>query len=440
MSDTTMELTKDEFVEMTKAEARNAANDVLEQHAEKLEEQLARLEGMTKAQQDEHKRKAWAAINRKSTGGDTDKGFVMAQAIQAAVYAKLYKGSVGGAAEAAEEAGAPVDVVKALQGAEVEGDKLKIATKANSASTLASGGALVEEVMVNDFIEAKYNRSPIRSMGARQINVGPGGCVIGQNATATAYWNGENEAGTTSEPTFRQVKLQPKKCMVLVPMSRDLVRHGRNALGIIREDMLNVAAVAEDAKFLRGAGGGGAPQGIRSLVDSGQLLDANATVNLTNVYADLMKCLYKVDSGLQSAGGSSYGWLMSSREKHGLMRLLSSDGYPVFAEQLMGGQLLGYRLAVDDNIPNNLDESTGGNDNESEIYFGAFGHLYIGDGLDMEIEVSTEASYVSNATTYHTFQRDQLTVRLIFETDCALRHDKAFAVLEETVIGATLDT
>jgi hypothetical protein len=49
-----------------------------------------------------------------------------------------------------------------------------------------------------------------------------------------------------------------------------------------------------------------------------------------------------------------------------------------------------------------------------------------GVGRDMELQISKEATYVSGATTYSAFQRDETVVKILAELDFAVKQPKAF--------------
>jgi len=308
--------------------------------------------------------------------------------------------------------------------------------KALEASDFSAGGSLIPEQYAVDFIGFLYNRSAVRRMGARIIELPDGKINIGrQNATATHYWVGESDEITVSNPGTGALVLSAKKGGVIVPVSNDLLRRGGAGVSaMIRDDMTNVTAVGEDAAFIRGNGGEHSPKGILNAVASGQKFNANGTFNIANAAADGLKAIYKVDSA--KIPMMSPGWMMSPRTPLALMSLYTTEGYPAFADMVARGEWLMFPFAKTDNIPTNL-----GSGDKSEIYFGDFSQFVIGETLKVEIDESKEAAYVdSNGNTISSFTRDMTLVRLVHEVDCVLRHNTAFSVIEAVGWGASFDS
>ena len=349
---------------------------------------------------------------RKSATGKWDDGAFTAKGIASVLpYLAQAKCDKGFAIQAATKAGRD-DVVKALE-----------------ASDFTAGGALLPEELSADFIGFLYNRTAVRRMGANVVQMPRGGSLdFGKmNTTATAYWGGETQAITASEPSFKRIRLGAKKLRVLVPLSNDLIRQSAPGFeSIVRDDLVNVAVVAEDSKFIRGDGSQGTPEGIYNLVRAGNKFTATngGSETLATKTEDLLRAMFLVDDA--NIPGDRYGWMLNPRTKYHLASLRTDDGYLVFFQELMNGMLFGHPYAMTKNIPRNL--NAGGD--ETEIYFGDFSQLIIGDTLSVQVEMADAASWVQGATTHHGFQEDTSLLRLIHESDITMRHDSAFAVIE----------
>ena len=77
---------------------------------------------------------------------------------------------------------------------------------------------------------------------------------------------------------------------------------------------------------------------------------------------------------------------------------------------------------------------TGGT--QTEVYFGCFAHAIIGEALGLVVDASQEAAYNDGSTVVAAFSRDQTVIRVMAEHDFALRHDKAFTLIERVSWGA----
>lgn len=306
---------------------------------------------------------------------------------------------------------------------------------AMEASDYGNGGSLIPEEMSSDFIEFLHNFSVVRELGASVVKMDTGSLVIGrQNSTATAFWVGESEAITVSNPGTGELRLDAKKLGILVPVSNDFSqRVPQGYANLVLNDILAVARNAEDAALIRGKGTVHQPKGILYSVAASNKFDATSgTLTVALATNDLLKAKYKVDGA--NIPMLMPGWMMNPRAKYALMSLRTTEGYPVFMEELSNGTLFGDAMRQTNNIPKDLG-GTG-----TEIYFGDFAQLVIGDTLSLDIAMSDSASYKDAAgNLVHSFAQDQNLVRLTHKIDCALRHNEAFSVIENCQWGASLD-
>jgi len=93
----------------------------------------------------------------------------------------------------------------------------------------------------------------------------------------------------------------------------------------------------------------------------------------------------------------------------------------------MGGKLWGWPFAVSTGVPETLTD--GGSTLESEVYFGDYADLILGESMTMSVDASGEAAYYDGSSVVASFSRDETVVRVITEHDLGLRRDVAFAVL-----------
>ena len=309
--------------------------------------------------------------------------------------------------------------------------------KALQAGDFDAGGSLIPEAHAAELIEFLRPVAAVRGLGAVVVPMPSGGLTYGRmNSGSTAYWVGESEAITESQPGTGQLKFSAKKLACLVPMSNDLLRRAPAAFAAeVQRDIVRAMANAEDIAFLRGSGTENTPKGLTGWVPAGNQFDANATVNLDNVLTDLLKALYLVERANHN-DLSSPGWLMNARTAFGLMTLNTSDGYyPFMQEMSASSTLLGYRFRK----TNNVTRVGGGSSDEARIFFGDWGQYRIGDTLNLQIEQSDSASYgTSNAKS--AFARDEVIVRALHELDGAPKHSDAFSITNAVKIGASFDS
>lgn len=328
------------------------------------------------------------------------------------------------------------DMAKAAEQAVERGELDPYIAKALSASTVTAGGVLIPIEYSSDFIGYLYNKTVVRRLGARTVDMSGGNLQIGKlNGTSTAYWMGENDRITVSEESFGAVKLEAKKLGIITPISNDLLK--RTPAGfesLVRDDMMAVAALAEDAAMIRGTGVDGQPRGIKNRIAADNIITATSGPTLAQVVTNLMTAMYRVESA--NIPQLDMGWMFNPRIKFFLMSLLTTDGYPVFMQEMAAGTLYGAKYGDTNAIPRNL-----GNDgDETEIYYGDYSQVVIGETANVEIETSPSASYVDAAgNTVSSFQNDQTVVRCIHEMDIALKHNESFALINACDWGASFD-
>lgn len=406
------ELTIDQLRDLISAEAKNLGMDSI---GEKIKEEVTKRyqEWEQKSQSDRFKASLFG--NAKDQIERSQSANMLAKMLPAIVRGDVSKEK---AIEAAKAKGWN-DVVKALEG-----------------STFSAGGALIPENYSGEVIRFLYNSTAVRALGANVIELTNDNLTLGrQNATATAYWMGEGSSLTASEQTFGQLRLAAKKLGIFVPISNDLLDNTPMGFeSMIQSDIVAVASIAEDSKFIRGDGSSDTPKGILSSVASGQKFNGNSTFNLANAVSDLLKAMYKVESA--NIPMQRLGWMFNPRTKYALMTLPTSDGYFPFKDELSSGTLFGVPYRTTNSIPKNL----GGSSNASEIYFGDFAQAVIGQSKVLEVRQSDVASYIQGGNTIHGFQDDISVVRLIHKVDFVLRHDTAFSVIEAVSWGSSLDS
>src|SRR5215212_2277550 len=138
------------------------------------------------------------------------------------------------------------------------GRRLHPHRKALGTTTDTAGGTLVPLPMLGELIDLQRGMEVFAAAGAREVALPPNGRVQFPKLTAasTAYWVGEGNAITESQPTTGNLDLQAKKLGVLVKLNNELLRFASpSAEGLVRLDMARAAALKADLAMLEGNGG-----------------------------------------------------------------------------------------------------------------------------------------------------------------------------------------
>ena len=299
--------------------------------------------------------------------------------------------------------------------------------KALTMTSPSDGGYLVPEVYANEIIELLYPATVIYSLGARRLGVANGNLNIPKLKTGSrALFNGESRKIPKTAPKFGNLKLSAKKLTALIPMSNDLLRSTNfdNDV-IVGQDITKQMALGVDWGALLGTGGEFQPLGI---VNNSKV----QTIDVTSLDAE-----YASNAGVLTAAFPNYlvaavlrnnvyadglGFVFNTSVEQFFKSLRDNVGSFIFAEEMNKNHtLVGYPYRT-----TNLLETTAG---KTQILFGNWNNLIIGEQGALEIETSREGSWTDDAgNIISAFENDQTLIRAIDNVDIGLRHDESFAV------------
>lgn len=297
----------------------------------------------------------------------------------------------------------------------------------------ADGGYLVPEVYANEIIELLYPATVIYSLGARRLGMTNGNLNIPKIKTGSrALFTGETRAIPNSAPKFGNLKLSAKKLTALIPMSNDLLRSTNfdNDV-IVGQDVTKQMALGVDYGALMGNGGEFQPLGITK--NKGVL-----KIDVTSVGEE-----YSSNKGMLTAAFPNYlvaavlkknvyadglGFVFNTSVEQYFKSMRDNVGGFIFAKEMNeNGTLVGYPYKT-----TNLIETTGG---KSQIIFGNWNDLAIGEQGALEIETSREGTWTDESgQLVSAFENDQTLIRAINNVDTGLRHEESFAVADKVAV------
>lgn len=295
------------------------------------------------------------------------------------------------------------------------------------------GGFLVPEEASKEIIDLLRPRVAVRALNPIIVPMSSGVLTMPALRTgAAAEYIGEATPQNATGQTFGQLRLVWRKLRAHVPISNELLAFSNPAVdGIVQRDMVSAIAVREDQAFLRDDGTGAKPKGLRYWAAAGNIF-ASAGTTSAQVEADLRDAIEVME------GANKFlvqpGWMMSTRSKNFLANLREgTSGQLVFPTMRdKSPSLHGYPVAVSNNIPNNL----GGGSNESEVYLADFADVIIGESSQLQIEVSSEATYTDGTgTLVSAFDRDETVIKVIERHDIAVRHEESVVVITAITWG-----
>lgn len=305
-----------------------------------------------------------------------------------------------------------------------------------STVTPGAGGVLVPQSFSSEVIELLRPKSVVRSLGAVSLPLQNGNLTVPRiKGGAVVGYIGTEEDMPTTDMQFDDLKLSSKKLAALVPISNDLLAYSGTNPSVDRlvvNDLVSSAATAEDLSFLRGAGTGNLPKGLRFWAPSFNVFPAPAEITLQSVELALSALILRLENA--NSNMTAPGFVMAPRTKRWLSALRDGNGNKAYPE-LDQNMLKGFPVGSTTQVPINL----GTDGDASEIHFADFADCFIGEDDAMVIDFSKEATYKdSSGNVISAFQRDQTLVRVIAKHDFGPRHIESVAVMTEVKWGSSL--
>lgn len=304
------------------------------------------------------------------------------------------------------------------------------ATKALEAYDAVSGGFLIPEPVSDEIIELLRPRSVVMLAGPRVLPMPSGNWSFNlQTVSAISYYVGDCQAVVPSSQKFARQKLVSKKLHTLVPICNDFLDYaGAGADAFVRDDMVQAMSTKMDQAFLRGTGSEDSPKGLRYLAISANVNARTLSGGLSTIdtiSADLNKM--KTNLRLLNIPMIKPAWFMSPRTLGFLQALQNALGIERYSSlNLPQPMLLGYPVYDTTSIPVNL----GGPADESEIILADMSQIVVGQGVDLRIASSGDASYLLGSTHHHGMQEDFTLISAIMAHDIMdLRQGSSISVL-----------
>jgi HK97 family phage major capsid protein len=312
------------------------------------------------------------------------------------------------------------------------GDGDNPVTAALTVSDQGSGGVTVPTTLGAQLIPLLQAQTVLGRAGVKRVPLPGGNITIVRSLTGAVFTRlaAEGDVVNASSPTFGAVTLAAKKMIGKFAVSNDLIRYSAYDIsGETERDAVRGLQVAEDSDFLRGSGVGPIPKGLRNIATGSNLLTMTANWSVSTVALDLGRMVAALAAS--NVPMNKCFWAFAPRTRYFLRYLLNATGVKVFPE-MADGLLLDFPYFDTTSIPINL-----GAGDETEIMFAAADQLIIGDGLNIQVDVSTEATYADeNGNPVSAFDKDQTIVRILLANDFAAFHPQAAAAMTGVTWGA----
>ena len=324
-------------------------------------------------------------------------------------------------------AAAKGDVDKAIVIAKGEGWKgMPDVEKILAAGDATQGGVLIAPEHSQDLIDLLAPRTVVRRHVSDVLDVSAGMLDMPRmTADASTSWGGEIEEIREGAPAFDQLVMRPFQQKVLVPVSNTLLRRGGARVAtMVRNSTLRAMALGEDQVFLTSPGSEHRPKGLKYWVPTQNRLVATAGQSLTIVNTDLGRMLLALEEA--NVPMTAPCWFFAPRTKNYLMTLQTTTGAYAFRDEMIKGTLWGIPFESTTHIARN----EGAGSNESTIYLADTDELMLGQGQNLQVDMSSEATFVdSDGNVVSAFQRNLTLLRVINEVDLKPKHVEAIVSL-----------
>ncbi|MCI0702591.1 MAG: phage major capsid protein, partial [Planctomycetia bacterium] len=301
--------------------------------------------------------------------------------------------------------------------------------KALTAGNPSGAGSVIPPAVAAEFIELLRGRAVVRSI-ARVFPMPNGNLQFRkQTAAATAAYSAESTNITASQLEVGTVNLSFKKLTALSPVSNSLLRFGAPEIdAMVREDLLAVMALKEDAAFLAGNGLSNMPLGIFGRVNAANVF-ADAGTTFAQQLADYTKAIKLLEEGDVDVNEDNGYFIVAPRVFWGIFGTVgtNTDGPFMAGLQLPEPRLLGHRILKTTQAKKafaggDATESTLGS-TADRIYFVHAPSLVIGDSMNLQVAAFDGGAYYNGSSVVSGVSLDETVIRVISEHDFGMRHD-----------------
>lgn len=306
--------------------------------------------------------------------------------------------------------------------------------KALTATGPSSGGYLIPEVYMDQIIEMLYPKTVIFDLGAQKVPLEGGNLNIPKMTAGTrATWGGEQRKITKTEPSFGNIRLSAKRLGAIVPQSKELIMStSYSADALFANDLTRRMQLGLDYGGLYGTGGDFMPTGIYcnkevEKVDVSKLSNPDLADAAGKITPDFPVFL-RAKALNKNIDDVKLGWAFNSITEACFMNMKTDTGAYIYREEMSAGKLLGAPYRISNQIPVAKDGTT-------DIFFGNWADLMIGDQMGMETLTTLEGSWLDDEGVQHNaFEENLVATRATMYDDIAVRHEESFIVAQKVKV------
>jgi HK97 family phage major capsid protein/HK97 family phage prohead protease len=331
-------------------------------------------------------------LMRSMMSGDTDSAGFEREAVAAAEEKLERSLSHGGFV-------LPTDLMGSWGRFRTEDGRLVTAHSAARAA-LATGGnpnILTTDHLAESFIDNLRNVSAVVGAGATMLEGLSSDVEIpgGDQNIAAAWLASEDADAAESNPTFRKITLAPKDLAAFTDVTRRMLQQQTIDLELyIRAQMVEAVRLAIDTASLYGSGAAGIPEGIANTTGIGSVTFASAIPTRDEII-DMKTAI----ASTNQMGG--YRYLGNSAMVGDLQKTKVDAGSGIFLMNDDANRLVGHAFSETNQIT------------DGDLFVGNWSDLLIGMWDGLQLDMSTEAKFLSGGRRFRVIQTVDTAVRRV---------------------------
>lgn len=284
--------------------------------------------------------------------------------------------------------------------------------KRTTMDTTSAAKITPDDYRPDQFVGLFRNALALRNLGARILTGLRGDTILPkQTGASSAYWIGEGDALTESNPTFDNLKLQPRHVGALSSVSRQLLQQANPSIEqLLRDDFVNVIGLAIDKAMLHGLAANDEPVGI--LNTTGIQTGSLATMDWESVIALMEKLALENVTPNAIITHPAVGTILQTTLKDSVAG----------AEYLMqAGRMAGLPV----NVTNQLVQKAGSP---------ATGRVLVGDFSQLVVGEWQSAELLANPYATGYYEAGAIQLRILATMDMVVRNPKAFVSVDDVAL------
>jgi len=275
--------------------------------------------------------------------------------------------------------------------------------RALNVTDATKGGYLVgTDVLGASMIELLRNKMVIAQMGARPLAGLVGNVAIPKvTGGAVATWLPETGTATASDQAFSQVLLTPHRLVGDTAYSKELLMQASiDVEAFVRDDIMQVLAIAKDLAAINGSGNNGEPQGILNITGVNSVTFGAPPVTWSEVVS------FETKVGEKSAARGALAYLTDATVRGKWKTTVKESGQAIYLWDTPANTVNGFPAFSTQQVPG------------SKVIFGNFNDVILADWAGIDVVVDP----------FSLKKTGQIEITVTLHTDIAIRHAESFTI------------